>query len=340
MLDVKSMTEKKYDRSIPKISFENEGIILELLDLINNDMSIYQYMGLLLLNLGFETEDNIFLCNYDKKDNSFDCMLNNNERYRIKFNFDNNQIDVTIHNNVYGYECEKIERSELGMRVSLGSYTYEYDDGMKFTRVLSRDKAKFIVSLCGYIMELELEKPDDVILPMYDDKGCYAKYRLDNEDELINYCLLPKKFALSIVELYKQLENLYIDDVRKYPSFLLKISTIMNDGSLDVLGFINLKYGKLEQFGITDNKGRVIFIDKDDNWSFSMPKEEVIPVNFLMSKYAGKISCTFSYNEDYNLISEYIPKSISNDMNVAFDKVNRTKKKIRKLFDIDGEKNV
>ena len=61
MLDVKSMTEKKYDRSIPKISFENEGIILELLDLINNDMSIYQYMGLLLLNLGFETEDNIFL---------------------------------------------------------------------------------------------------------------------------------------------------------------------------------------------------------------------------------------------------------------------------------------
>lgn len=339
MLDVKSMTEKKYDRSIPKISFENEGIILELLDLINNDMSIYQYMGLLLLNLGFETEDNIFLCNYDKKDNSFDCMLNNNERYRIKFNFDNNQIDVTIHNNVYGYECEKIERSELGMRVSLGSYTYEYDDGMKFTRVLSRDKAKFIVSLCGYIMELELEKPDDVILPMYDDKGCYAKYRLDNEDNLTKYLCSFVVFDNSIIDIYKKLCEVYIDDVSRYPDFSLKMSTPDEDGNLKIIDLIHLKYGELEEIAVTKDE-RTIFLDKYNNWSFEAPAEDLLPVNFSMTSKNGKVSCVFSAMEDYDLARQYLPDGLENDMDIANEEVIKIRRKVREVFNRNGDKNV
>ena len=339
MLDVKSMTEKKYDRSIPKISFENEGIILELLDLIKNDMSIYQYMGLLLLNLGFETEDNIFLCNYDKKDNSFDCMLNNNERYRIKFNFDNNQIDVTIHNNVYGYECEKIERSELGMRVSLGSYTYEYDDGMKFTRVLSRYKAKFIVSLCGYIMELELEKPDDVILPMYDDKGCYAKYRLENEDILTKYLCSFVVFDNSIIDIYKKLCEVYIDDVSRYPDFSLKMSTPDEDGNLKIIDLIHLKYGELEEIAVTKDE-RTIFLDKYNNWSFEAPAEDLLPVNFSMTSKNGKVSCVFSAMEDYDLARQYLPDGLENDMDIANEEVIKIRRKVKEVFNRNGDKNV
>ena len=339
MLDVKSMTEKKYDRSIPKISFENEGIILELLDLIKNDMSIYQYMGLLLLNLGFETEDNIFLCNYDKNDNSFDCMLNNNERYRIKFNFDNNQIDVTIHNNVYGYECEKIERSELGMRVSLGSYTYEYDDGMKFTRVLSRYKAKFIVSLCGYIMELELEKPDDVILPMYDDKGCYAKYRLENEDILTKYLCSFVVFDNSIIDIYKKLCEVYIDDVSRYPDFSLKMSTPDEDGNLKIIDLIHLKYGELEEIAVTKDE-RTIFLDKYNNWSFEAPAEDLLPVNFSMTSKNGKVSCVFSAMEDYDLAKQYLPDGLENDMDIANEEVIKIRRKVREVFNKNGDKNV
>ena len=61
MENVKSRLVKKYDRSIPNISFENEGIILRCLDLVNNNMNIYHYMGVLFLNFGFKPKDNIFL---------------------------------------------------------------------------------------------------------------------------------------------------------------------------------------------------------------------------------------------------------------------------------------
>ena len=339
MLDVKSMTEKKYDRSIPKISFENEGIILELLDLIKNDMSIYQYMGLLLLNLGFETEDNIFLCNYDKNDNSFDCMLNNNERYRIKFNFDNNQIDVTIHNNVYGYECEKIERSELGMRVSLGSYTYEYADGTGFTRYLSRGKAKFVSSVCDYVFELEIFKPDDIVLPLFDENGCYAKYRLDNEDNLTKYLCSFVVFDNSIIDIYKKLCEVYIDDVSRYPDFSLKMSTPDEDGNLKIIDLIHLKYGELEEIAVTKDE-RTIFLDKYNNWSFEAPAEDLLPVNFSMTSKNGKVSCVFSAMEDYDLAKQYLPDGLENDMDIANEEVIKIRRKVREVFNKNGDKNV
>lgn len=338
MENVKSRLVKKYDRSIPNISFENEGIILRCLDLVNNNMNIYHYMGVLFLNFGFKPKDNIFLCNYNVLDNSVDCILNNEEKYVIQF--DKDKIYISIHNSVYGYDCEKVERSELGVRVSLESYTYKYDDGITFTRKFSRNDAKFIVSICGYMIELELDKPDFVVLPLYDNSGCFAKYRLENEQELINYMISPKNIMVPIVELYKQLEKLYFQDIFNYPRFCLKISNVTDDSSLNVLGLIDLKYGEMEKFGITDNKGRIIFLDNKGNWNYTTPKEEILPVTFSMSNYNGNVSFSVSCDETYNLSDEYIFNSINNDINVAIKKIDKTKLKIRELFGSKRDKNV
>ena len=225
------------------------------------------------------------------------------------------------------------------MRVSLGSYTYEYDDGMKFTRVLSRYKAKFIVSLCGYIMELELEKPDDVILPMYDDKGCYAKYRLENEDILTKYLCSFVVFDNSIIDIYKKLCEVYIDDVSRYPDFSLKMSTPDEDGNLKIIDLIHLKYGELEEIAVTKDE-RTIFLDKYNNWSFEAPAEDLLPVNFSMTSKNGKVSCVFSAMEDYDLAKQYLPDGLENDMDIANEEVIKIRRKVREVFNRNGDKNV
>ena len=332
MFELKSNIVKKYDRSVPDVNFENDEILWKLVNIINTDRNIYQYIGLLLLRFGFEPEDSVLLCNYNHDDCSFDCVLNKKECYRIKFNFPCSKIIISRHNMIYGYECEPLECSELKMKVSLGSYSYTYEDGMRFTRYLSREKVRFAISICDYVLEFELDKPDDIDLGLFDEYGSYAKYRLDNEEDLTNYLSSLKIFSKSIVDIYYELCEKYIDDVRRYPNFSLKLSTLDSDGNLKLIDLIHLKYGELEKFGMTAY-GRTIFLDKDDNWSYEMPQEGSMPVEFLMSSYNGKISCRFVLDENDYSGDNYLFDGIKNDINIVMDEVRITKRKVREIFD-------
>lgn len=339
MFSLKNNVRKKYDRSIPNVCFDSEEFALELMNLIDTDKDIYQYMGLLLLRLGFEPEDNILLCNYDKEYNSFDCILNKKESYRIKFNKVCNEILVSRHNVIYGYECENSSVSEIGMNVTLGNYTYQYADGTVFTRYLSRDKARFVSSVCDYVFELEVFKPDDIKLPLFDENGCYAKYRLENEDILTKYLCSFVVFDNSIIDIYKKLCEVYIDDVSRYPDFSLKMSTPDEDGNLKIIDLIHLKYGELEEIAVTKDE-RTIFLDKYNNWSFEAPAEDLLPVNFSMTSKNGKVSCVFSAMEDYDLAKQYLPDGLENDMDIANEEVIKIRRKVREVFNRNGDKNV
>ena len=305
--------------------------MLHLTNLIDTDREMYQYMGLLFLRLGFKTKDKILLCNYDVKDSSFDCIVNNAECYRIKFNRESNEILVSMNNFVYGYQCESSSVSEIGMKVSLGSYTCQYSEGILFKRCFSRDKVKIVVNFYDYVLELEILKPDDIDLPLYDEKGRDNKYKLHKEKALKEYLSSFSYFGESIIDIYKKICDICIEDVSVYPKFSLKIYKLVDD-KMKVMGLINLKYGVLEEFGLT--KGNIsVFTDKDDNWSYDVVAEETLPVNFSMHSKNGKISCEFSAMEDYDLEHEYIPVSIGNDIKTADREVIAIRRKVKKMFD-------
>ena len=48
MFDLKNNVVRRYDRTIPIVNFDNEQFELELINLIDTDRDIYQYMGLLI----------------------------------------------------------------------------------------------------------------------------------------------------------------------------------------------------------------------------------------------------------------------------------------------------
>lgn len=326
---LKENVVKKYDRSVPEVDFDNDDMIWQLVGLIGEDKNIYNYIGLLLLRLGFRPEEKILLYNYNKNDYTCDCDLNNEYCCKIKFDLMNNKIAVIGYDEIYEYDCEPSALSEVGMMISLGNYSYRYNDGLIFTRYLSRQGAKFIFSRNNYVIELALQKPDDIKLPLFEN-GIYAKYKLDGEEELVKYLSAVKIFDETIEDIYRKLSEVYLYDVSKYPEFSLKKSEVLEKGETRVTDLIVLRNGKLIKFGMTD-AGKSVFLDQDDDWLYEMPIESNIPVKFSLSSQQDKITCIFSMTKEYNL-KEYINQTLKVDINTAMEGVVDVKRRVRKLF--------
>lgn len=328
MFDLKNNSVKIFDRSIPQVAFDSTNIMFELSEVFNTDKNMYYYMGLVLLRLGFEPEDSIVLSNYDKNNCSLDCVVNDDIFYKIRIDRCSSEIIMNTFNNEYGYVCEEQSFSEIGMRISLGRYVIKFPNGINFTRYLSRDDMKFKFEFDNYILELELEKPKELELPLFVD-GIYAKYRLDNEEDLVEY-MVGLGTNIDIVEIYKKLCESYIGDISKYPKFILKKSKKMDSG-FKVTDIIILKDGELEQFGMTEYD-RTVFLDKDDNWSYEMPMEGTIPVSFSLSFQNGRKSCIFSSDEDDDFMQNYLSKNIKEDIGIALNEVAYTKRRVLEIF--------
>ena len=329
MVELKRNVTRMRGRGIPGISFENEETKLGIANLYSDKQDIYEYLALILLRFEFEPEDMIFICNYDKEDNSFDCVRNKEFVCRLYIDKDNNEIVQSKYNEEYGYKCIPEERSELGMIMSLYRYVCKYADGTVFTRYLSRDSAKFVVEVCEYRLELEVDKPLYIKLRLFDEDGKYAKYRLFNEEELVKY-LSSSAMDKQIIDVYKDLFQYYLDDVSKYPNFHLREYILGEEEKLTDL--IHLKNGELEKFGMTDY-GMTVFLDKDNNWTYEVSKDDAVPVDFSMSSCDGRVSCSFSFDEEDTSIKKYMNNEFNSEVETALDEVRDIKRLVRTMFD-------
>lgn len=332
MFDLKNNSDKVFDRTVPKVKFADMDMMFELSEIFNTDQNIYYYMGLVLLRFGFEPEDSVLLSDYNKDNCSFDCIVNNEVFYKIRIDKEANEIVINTLNNEFGYLCEEQSFSEIGMRISLCRYSINYSDKMTFTRYLSRDDIKFRIELVDFIWELELEKPKNLDLPLYDN-GVYVKYKLDNEYEIVAYITRLKE-TMDICDVYQKLSEVYLGDVSKYPKMKLRKYKKVND-SLKLTDIISLRYGQLEQFGRTNN-GRTVFLDKDNNWSYETPISTLMSGTCLISYNNGIHTCVLSGPEETNIIMDYITNGIKNDMEISIEEVACTKKRVLETFNNKG----
>lgn len=327
MFEVKNNYLKKRDISIPLVEFNPIELSLEFGELFNNS-NIWYLMGLILLRLGFIPKDNIVISSYDKNNHTFNCVVNDKDVYMIRIANNGLEIVVSRYNLEYGYVCEEDGLSEIGMKISLGRYRVQYPNGLIFTRYLSRDKMIFKIEQDDCVFELVLDKPNDMVIPLFEN-GCYAKYRLDNEANLVEY-LCSLSFSDSLADVYKKICSTYIDDISKYPVFSLKKSRKMNNGEYKDLDLILLNNGNMNRFGMTVD-GKTIFIDKDDNWVFDMSSPEDRPIDVRVAHIDGKMKCEFALGEDLDLI-KYTSEMISLDVDKANSSAINAKKRARELF--------
>lgn len=334
MVDFKENNVGRYIKSIPLVKFNSMDHRMAIANLFDTKRDISEYLGLVLLRLRFKADDTIVISNYDRKKYSFDCVVNERDYYNIRFeNIKSSEgfmkIVVSRFNTELAYECIPTERTELGMKVSLSGYSVKYPEGKVFTRCLSETNAIFKVELDNYVLELELQKPDDIELPLFDSNGRYSKYRLGYEEEIFQY-LGSLEYQFSIVDIYKKIVESYLGDLSKYPKFSLKVSQLNNSGELVVTDLILLKNGNLEKFGMTVCD-KTVFIDKDDNWSFEVSKDEAVPVSFAVSYLNGNVNCSFSASEDVD-IDDYTKSCLRYDFNLAQREIIEVKRRVRELF--------
>lgn len=340
MLEFRSNNYIENCKSIPRVIFDTLGFEMAMKGIFGNDKDINQYLGLVLLRLGFKAEDNIFLCNYNKDEVSFDCVANGNDTGRIKFRNmsvynDDREIVLSKDDIEVGYECVMNPVSEIGMNVSLARYRRKYSNGLVYTRYLSRENVRYQIIFGDYILDLKIVKPIDIVLPLYEN-GRYAKYRLGNENEIESY-LVNLSFPTSIVDVYKEICELLGNNMGIYPEFRLCLSRKDDAGEIKLTDMIDLKDGNLEKFGMSDGV-RTIFVDKDDNWSYEVNGEEPVLKKLTIKSISDEIVCDFHLSSGYEICA-YVNYFIENEANVANKEVENIRKLTRKMFNFSKGSN-
>lgn len=335
-----------YDRTVPVVNFDSkelEGFMYDfMMENINGntfvemDKSINEYIGSVMLRLGFKSDDKIVLRDRYRSDNSrtISCVVNDLGYYEIKFmNVGNSRLNTEItlvcYNEECTYECIPYRLSGIGIRMFKTKEEEMYADGVSYVRELSDDRAKFNLIYDDYELELCVEKPKSLELPLYDSNWEYSRYRLDNE--LILKCYLLDFFPIimsgDIVNVYKEIVKLSLgNDVSKYPEIVLKFSYCNK-----VTDLIYLKYGELERFGVTLLRmDRSLFINKDGSFNYEFnDMENMFCVNMNVSDDKVIYNIAIDKDSDVSVISDII----QDDTNRVKSEIGNIKKLVKIVFD-------
>lgn len=328
---------KKSGRSIPTVIL-NDCNDLELMinSWFGQEISSWRVIGLLMYKLQIlnDKDSVVEIYNYDKESNTFCCIVDKVKIYEIKFNNVNvkginPEIEVRLLNKKEVFECIDTIGVELGMIVQKRSQSV-YRDGICYTRYLSRDNAKYVFDNGKYLLELDVYKPEDKVIPLFDELGYYDKYKLDNEDDLVKY-MEGLEYPVSIIDIYKDICNItLLDDVSKYPRIILRVVEKNFNNEDKVINLIHLENGNLIEFGMqivgTD---RIVFIDRDGKWSYENNINDSL-VRISSSDNYNNI--TYYIDAKYNVSLSKIKAMFEDNIDNAYKDIDNTKVLVKKLF--------
>lgn len=316
-----------YDRTVPVVNFDTkelEGFMYDFMmenindnRFVNIDKSVNEYVGLVLLRLGFNSDDRIELRDrcYKSGVMTVCCVVNDIEYYEIRFvNVGNSKLNTEIvlvnYNEEYTYECVPYRLSEIGMRMFKTKELEMYADGVTYVRELSNDRVKINLYYDDYALELDVVKPKNVDLPLYDCNWEFSRYRLDDEMKLKSYLLdfFPIIIRGDIVGVYKDIVKLsFNNDVSRYPEFVLKFSFCDK-----ITDMVHLRYGDLERFGVTLLRmDRALFINRDGSFSYEInDRDNLFNINMNVMDDKTIYNISISNDSDVSMVGDIIQDDI------------------------------
>jgi len=335
-----------YDRTVPVVSFDSkelEGFMYDFMmkningnSFVKRDMSVNEYVGMVLSRIGFKSGDRIELRDrcYKNGVRTVCCVVNDSEYYEIRFvNVGNGKLNTEVvlvnYNKEYTYECVPYRLSGIGIRMFKIKELEMYADGVSYVRELSNDKARFCLGYDDYELELCVDKPKDLEIPLYDSNWEYARYRLDNEIELKNYLLnfFPIIISGDIVGVYKNIVNLsFNNDVSRYPEIVLRFSFCDK-----ITDLVHLRYGELERFGVTLLRmDRSLFVNRDGSFDYEInDRDNMFSINMSVMDDKTVYNISISNDSDVSMISDIIQDDI---YSIKSD-IGNIKKLVKNTFD-------
>lgn len=269
------------------------------------------YLGLILYELGFSNEDNIYVYGYTKE--SYLCFrVNDSEEHRIlmssikrddKYNpvvyYDKDKIED-------GYECRINRYGNFDIDFIRVKYTDE-----EINRMIDTESSYEEIKVTNgeYIIEFTISKVGN---------GIY------NKNEVVNY-LNSLIFPVSILDVYKEIcEISLVNDVSCYSLIDLRIVNKDNE----IVDMINISDGKLVNL-LINKDGKKVFCDYAGNFTYETDK---VGVDFSVSRVNGIIDFSSKVRPKED-IDNYSLDLASHDINTAKKEITNVRRLVKRIFD-------
>ena len=277
-------------------------------------------LDLILSKLELNPEGKLFISNNEHCDGSFyysidgkkfnDIFLINPRRICVRTNEEEILYDYVVDPNAeYGFRMRKmrVHRKITSGVVSCDSDSLFYSDSILVSNNVN--SVSFVVSYSNGLSQLGVTE-------------------LNNHKELEKY-LMSLTFPCSILDVYKKICEISVDDLSQYSSVSLSFCKVINGKKVET-DMISLAYGELFELKITTlEEGKVINMYQDGTFSYTLADETI---SFTMKETKGdKISCTVTSDADKK-IDDYIESLVSYDITSDREEIATTKKLVREMF--------
>lgn len=330
MLDIKEIFNNMKKREVPKITFESkymeEWVSRWLLGRVAKTSEVSEKFGVILMRLGFSSEDEIILCNYNEELSTFQYIVNGKGPYYGDsislydyFSEENPEIYISRGSTRYQYECFRDANGEIIPNFTLVSYDVQFSNDILYHRILSLENACYVIKSGAYSLEFLIGKPLNL-----ENKGAF---KLVNEDKLVEY-LSSLVFPIKIDEVYKRICDISLGDISKYPLLSIEVTKYnLNVSGSVITDLILLRDGELVRFGMTKDE-KTIIVDANGSWEYDTLESTV---SFSVTDTDDNIGLNLRAKTKGN-IDDYTTDSAYNDMTTARKEVDLVRRKVSETF--------
>lgn len=322
------------NRNKPKVIINDIELKNEIGRWLGVNKNIINVFSKLLLNVGFNVDDEIVLYKYFyMEDNylSFSYIVNGKNPYKknvimLEYGKEDSKPSIIV------YTGSKNTRSKIEYEVNrekekytVVSKTFEDKRYGMLNRIYYDDKAIFFVEKNDYELCLYISKSDEV-------KNEDWVYKLRNEKELVSY-LNSLVFPVDIDLVYKKICEISLGDINMYPEFCLKVTKYDTLENLEeVTDIIELEDGNLISFGMSKD-GKNVVLYGDGSWCYE--------------KKLSDMTAVVQYEDDEYMYGSITDGGFGNEVkqinkkeirSVAIKDIEETKRLVRRLLNRSDRK--
>lgn len=238
----------------PKIKCVDKELISDIGCWLGVKHNILKEFGKVLVNIGFDVNDEVVLCKYNKSLFTFTYIVNGCNPYKknticLDCGYIDNDPMILVTTGTRKtkdrvvYKCGRDKKNKIDNKFIIKLIDKDLSSKVSYRRIIEEDYDSFIVNYNNeYSLNIRIEKSSSGLLSDYE--SVYLKNnRFKNEEKLINY-LVNLCEPFNIDSIYKDVVLICFKDVSLYSRFLLSINKFDSLNNKDmVLGKIDIRDG-------------------------------------------------------------------------------------------------
>ena len=329
----KAAKNKRNGLQLPNIVYSNAMTEKELSNSHIEDNVVAKCLDLILYELGFISGEKVVIGDHHNykhiRGYYIECYKDKEYLFKLGFVYSDSfsrtpKLIVTYPHSIiqktYEIDYEPV-KNQPKITLYLTTSEHKYSSGTKYLRNYNWEDAEYIISKGENQFVLKVDKPYDLQNP----KEHY--YRLNNEEELVNY-LSKLEFPIEIEEVYKKICEISLgENISEYP--FIHICVTKEGMATDTL---DIDEGEWHTFRKTKGDKTVVLY-QNGTWEYELSSNDNLENKttvFSMTCEKDGISCNIQAKTDSEL-DDYTKTLVGYDISTARSEVENTRKLVLKM---------